>query len=92
MIAIGERKAGQPLFLTFSKAVMGGWMIGFGAMLVHFMHGYGGKLAIDAPAIINLLAALFFPIPLLMIMITGQELITMNLSACLFSMSTDWQW
>jgi len=82
MIGVGERKAAQPLLLTFAKAVMGGWMIGFGAMLVHFMHGYGGEFAEKAPAIINLLAALFFPIPLLMILVTGQELITMNLSAC----------
>lgn len=81
MIGIGERKAGQPYLLTFSKAAMGGWMIGFGAMLVHYMHGYGGTLATDAPAIINLLAALFFPIPLLLILVTGQELITLNLSA-----------
>lgn len=81
MLAIAQRKASQPYVLTFCKAVMGGWMIGFGAMLVHYMHGYGGSLATEAPAIINLLAALFFPIPLLLILVSGQELITMNLSA-----------
>lgn len=54
--------------------------IGFGANLVHVMHGTGGVIEEQAPAITNLLAALFFPIPLLMILMTGQELITANLS------------
>lgn len=62
---------------------MGGWMIGFGANLVHVMHGTGGIIEEQAPAITNLLAALFFPIPLLMILMTGQELITANLSESL---------
>lgn len=49
------------------------------------MHGGGGVLETQAPAITNLLAALFFPIPLLMILITGQELITANMSGSMDS-------
>ncbi|BEJ10580.1 hypothetical protein CspHIS471_0100020 [Cutaneotrichosporon sp. HIS471] len=69
----------MPYWLTFIKSLLGGWMIGFGANLVHVMHGTAGNLATDAPVIVNLLGAAFFPIPLLMILITGMELITANL-------------
>lgn len=79
LIGVGAKKAGQAYHLTFFKAWMGGFMIGFGANLVHVMHGTGGVIEEKAPAITNLLAALFFPIPLLMILVTGQELITANL-------------
>ncbi|BEI85712.1 hypothetical protein CcaverHIS002_0511130 [Cutaneotrichosporon cavernicola] len=79
LIGSGERKAKMPYWLTFIKSLLGGWMIGFGANLVHVMHGTAGNLATDAPVIVNLLGAVFFPIPLLMILVTGMELITANL-------------
>lgn len=82
LIGSGEKKAKQAYHLTFIKALLGGWMIGFGANLVHVMHGGAGRLATEAPVIVNFLAAAFFPIPLLMILITGMELITANLSEC----------
>lgn len=44
------------------------------------MHGTGGVLEEQAPVITGFLAALFFPIALLMILMTGMELITANLS------------
>jgi formate/nitrite transporter len=81
LIGSGEKKAKQAYHLTFIKALLGGWMIGFGANLVHVMHGGAGRLATEAPVIVNFLAAAFFPIPLLMILITGMELITANLMA-----------
>lgn len=50
-------------------------------MLVQLIQGGSGTLRADYPALINLLAACFFPVGLLMLVLTGQELVTAHLSA-----------
>jgi formate/nitrite transporter FocA (FNT family) len=49
-------------------------------MLVQLIHGGSGTLRTEYPALINLLAACFFPVGLLMLALTGQELLTAHLS------------
>lgn len=49
-------------------------------MLVQLIQGGSGTLRTDYPALISLLAAFFFPVGLLMLVMTGQELVTAHLS------------
>ena len=57
----------------------------FGAMLVQLIQGGSGTLRTDYPALINLLAAFFFPVGLLMLVLTGQELVTAHLSETIYT-------
>lgn len=50
----------------------------FGAMLVQFIQGGSGTLRTDYPSLITLLAAFFFPVGLIMLVLTGQDLCTAN--------------
>ncbi|KAK6907629.1 hypothetical protein L486_05548 [Kwoniella mangroviensis CBS 10435] len=80
MLTIGEKKASQKYYITFFKAWMAAWMasLNFGAMSVQIFQGGAGTLRTDYPSIINLVAALIFPIGLIMLVLTGQELCTAN--------------
>lgn len=61
---------------------MAGWMLCFGAMLVQLIQGGSGTLRTDYPSLISLLSASFFPVGLLMLVMTGNELVTAHLSGC----------
>jgi formate/nitrite transporter FocA (FNT family) len=49
-------------------------------MVVQLIQGGSGDLRINYPGLINLLAATFFPIGLIMLVLTGQDLCTANFS------------
>ncbi|WWC68371.1 uncharacterized protein I206_102296 [Kwoniella pini CBS 10737] len=78
MLTIGEKKAAQKYYITFFKAWMAAWMLNFGAMSVQIFTGGTGTLRTQYPGIINLVAALIFPMGLIMLVLTGQELCTAN--------------
>ncbi|GMK57966.1 hypothetical protein CspeluHIS016_0408000 [Cutaneotrichosporon spelunceum] len=78
-VKIGATKAAQPYYISFFKAWMAGWMLVFGAMLVQIIQGGSGTLRTDYPALISLVSAFFFPIGLIMLVLTGQELVTAHL-------------
>jgi formate/nitrite transporter FocA (FNT family) len=47
-------------------------------MVVQLIQGGSGDLRTNYPGLINLLAATFFPIGLIMLVLTGQDLCTAN--------------
>jgi formate/nitrite transporter FocA (FNT family) len=49
-------------------------------MVVQLIQGGSGDLRTNYPGLINLLAATFFPIGLIMLVLTGQDLCTANFS------------
>lgn len=59
---------------------MAGWQLCFGAMLVQFIQSGCPSLKASNPALVNLLAASLFPVGLLMLFLTGNELLTAHLS------------
>lgn len=52
-------------------------------MLVQLIQGGSPGLKAENPALLNLVAAFFFPVGLLMLVLTGQELLTAHLSTAL---------
>lgn len=52
----------------------------FGAFLVQTWQGGSGTLRTDYPAVVSLVGAFFFPVGLIMLVLTGQELVTANFS------------
>lgn len=50
-------------------------------MLVQMIQAGSPTLKSENPALLNLLAAFFFPVGLLLLVLTGQELLTAHLSA-----------
>jgi hypothetical protein len=49
-------------------------------MVVQLIQGGSGNLRTEYPSLINLLSAFFFPVGLIMLVITGQDLCTANFS------------
>jgi formate/nitrite transporter FocA (FNT family) len=49
-------------------------------MVVQLIQGGSGSLRTEYPGLITLLAATFFPIGLIMLVLTGQDLCTANFS------------
>ena len=47
-------------------------------MIVQLIQGGSGDLRTNYPGLINLLAATFFPVGLIMLVLTGQDLCTAN--------------
>ncbi|OCF30508.1 hypothetical protein I316_07836 [Kwoniella heveanensis BCC8398] len=86
LLTVGEKKASQKYHITFFKAWMAAWMLCFGAMIVQLFQGGSGTLRTDYPSVINLVAALLFPVGLIMLVLTGQELCTANFM--IFGMTT----
>ncbi|RSH84226.1 uncharacterized protein EHS24_005735 [Apiotrichum porosum] len=78
-IALGQTKARQAYLVTFFKSWQAGWMLGFGAMLVQLIQAGSPTLKADNPALLTLIAAFFFPVGLLMLVLTGNELLTAHL-------------
>ncbi|GMK57979.1 hypothetical protein CspeluHIS016_0500110 [Cutaneotrichosporon spelunceum] len=78
-INLGLVKAKQAYYVTFFKAWMAGWMLCFGAMLVQLILSGSPGLKAENLALISLIAAFFFPVGLLMLVLTGQELLTAHL-------------
>ena len=78
-VKLGATKAAQPYYVSFFKAWMAGWMLVFGAMLVQIIQAGSGTLRTNYPALISLVSAFFFPIGLIMLVLTGQELVTAHL-------------
>lgn len=52
----------------------------FGAMVVQVIQGGSGDLRTQYPSLTFLVAAFFFPIGLIMLVLTGQDLCTANFS------------
>lgn len=82
-VAQGVTKAAQPIYVSFAKGWMAGWQLCFGAMLVQLVQSGCPALKSSNPALVNLLAASLFPVGLLMLFLTGNELLTAHLSESL---------
>lgn len=50
-------------------------------MVVQVIQGGSGTLRADYPGLIMLIASFFFPVGLIMLVLTGQDLCTANFSA-----------
>ncbi|KAM0789060.1 hypothetical protein ACM66B_003123 [Microbotryomycetes sp. NB124-2] len=79
----GVEKWRNGLVLAFSKAIMGGVLLSFGAMLSLIVSGGSPGLAASNPGLVKLLSAAIFPIGLVMIVLTGAELVTSNMAIML---------
>ncbi|RSH93682.1 hypothetical protein EHS25_006329 [Saitozyma podzolica] len=66
MLTLGEKKAKQAYHVCF------------GAFLVQTWQGGSGTLRTDYPSVVSLVGAFFFPVGLIMLVLTGQELVTAN--------------
>jgi len=78
MLTLGEKKVSQPYYVSFFKGWCAGFMVVFGALVFQIVQGGSGTLRTDYPSLITLLGAFFFPIGLIMLVLTGQDLVTAN--------------
>ncbi|KAK4046302.1 hypothetical protein OIV83_006176 [Microbotryomycetes sp. JL201] len=68
------------LVVAFGKAIFGGVLLSFGAMLSLTIGGGSPTLSTANPGIVKLLSASVFGIGLVMIVLTGAELVTSNMA------------
>ncbi|CAK9783799.1 Formate/nitrite transporter [Cutaneotrichosporon oleaginosum] len=78
-IDLGRTKVRQSFHVTFFKAWMAGWMVCFGAMLYQVVQAGSPGFRASNPALVTLIGAFFFPAGLIMIVTTGQDLLTAHL-------------
>ncbi|ORY78904.1 putative formate/nitrite transporter [Leucosporidium creatinivorum] len=84
-LAAAEKKHAEGWMLAFPKAVMGGILLSFGAMVSLMVGGGSHGLATDNPGLNKLITAAIFPIGLIMIILTGSELVTSNMAVFVVS-------
>ncbi|KAL7420620.1 hypothetical protein Q5752_004571 [Cryptotrichosporon argae] len=78
LVTAAEKKVKQAYHITFFKAWMAGWMVTFGAVLVQIIQGGAGTARTNFPSLVTVVSSVFFPVGLIMLFLTGQELVTAN--------------
>lgn len=79
MIEHGVMKHRTRYDKVFFKSVIAGAFLSTGGLLLMIIEGGSPQLNTDNPGIVKILGGAVFPVGLMMIVLTGQELLTSNM-------------